>query len=239
MKRLHKTFAFLGPVLCAVLLAFTVTVGAVEGDVSHGGSSSGSGNPSEIGSSSSSADTPNESETGSNLSSTEGESSSKTSSQSVSSINGQTTVSQASSSKSSSTGTVTSQSAASQKSNTGGTISDSVNNAGWGSNAAETSSATQSVGMAGDTATGKKMFNLAKLIWIIIWIPIALMIASVAALIHVNKKSFLNEPENAAAKKSRSGGSKPESGSHTYKASGRKPAPRKKPAKKNIYRPHD
>ena len=191
MKRLHKTFAFLGPVLCAVLLAFTVTVGAVEGDVSHGGSSSGSGNPSEIGSSSS-ADTPNESETGSNLSSTEGQSSSKTSSQSVSSINGQTTVSQASSSKRSSTGTVTSQSAASQKSNTGGTISDSVNNAGWGSNA-----------------------------------------------IHVNKKSFLNEPENAAAKKSRSGGSKPESGSHTYKASGRKPAPRKKPAKKNIYRPHD
>ena len=83
------------------------------------------------------------------------------------------------------------------------------------------------------------MFNLAKLIWIIIWIPIALIIASVAALIHVNKKSFLNEPENAAAKKSRSGGSKPESGSHTYKASGRKPAPRKKPAKKNIYRPHD
>lgn len=238
MKRLHKTFAFLGPVLCAVLLAFTVTVGAVEGDVSHGGSSSGSGNPSEIGSSSS-ADTPNESETGSNLSSTEGQSSSKTSSQSVSSINGQTTVSQASSSKRSSTGTVTSQSAASQKSNTGGTISDSVNNTGWGSNAAETSSATQSVGMAGDTATGKKMFNLAKLIWIIIWIPIALIIASVAALIHVNKKSFLNEPENAAAKKSRSGGSKPESGSHTYKASGRKPAPRKKPAKKNIYRPHD
>ncbi len=238
MKRLHKTFAFLGPVLCAVLLAFTVTVGAVEGDVSHGGSSSGSGNPSEIGSSSS-ADTPNESETGSNLSSTEGQSSSKTSSQSVSSINGQTTVSQASSSKRSSTGTVTSQSAASQKSNTGGTISDSVNNAGWGSNAAETSSATQSVGMAGDTATGKKMFNLAKLIWIIIWIPIALIIASVAALIHVNKKSFLNEPENAAAKKSRSGGSKPESGSHTYKAGGRKPAPRKKPAKKNIYRPHD
>lgn len=238
MKRLHKTFAFLGPVLCAVLLAFTVTVGAVEGDVSHGGSSSGSGNPSEIGSSSS-ADTPNESETGSNLSSTEGQSSSKTSSQSVSSINGQTTVSQASSSKRSSTGTVTSQSAASQKSNTGGTISDSVNNAGWGSNAAETSSATQSVGMAGDTATGKKMFNLAKLIWIIIWIPIALIIASVAALIHVNKKSFLNEPENAAAKKSRSGESKPESGSHTYKASGRKPAPRKKPAKKNIYRPHD
>lgn len=238
MKRLHKTFAFLGPVLCAVLLAFTVTVGAVEGDVSHGGSSSGSGNPSEIGSSSS-ADTPNESETGSNLSSTEGQSSSKTSSQSVSSINGQTTVSQASSSKRSSTGTVTSQSAASQKSNTGGTISDSVNNAGWGSNAAETSSATQSVGMAGDTATGKKMFNLAKLIWIIIWIPIALIIASVAALIHVNKKSFLNESENAAAKKSRSGGSKPESGSHTYKASGRKPAPRKKPAKKNIYRPHD
>lgn len=238
MKRLHKTFAFLGPVLCAVLLAFTVTVGAVEGDVSHGGSSSGSGNPSEIGSSSS-ADTPNESETGSNLSSTEGQSSSKTSSQSVSSINGQTTVSQASSSKRSSTGTVTSQSAASQKSNTGGTISDSVNNAGWGSNAAETSSATQSVGMAGDTATGKKMFNLAKLIWIIIWIPIALIIASVAALIHVNKKSFLNEPENAAAKKSRSGGSKPESGSHTYKASGRKPAPRKKQAKKNIYRPHD
>ena len=238
MKRLHKTFAFLGPVLCAVLLAFTVTVGAVEGDVSHGGSSSGSGNPSEIGSSSS-ADTPNESETGSNLSSTEGQSSSKTSSQSVSSINGQTTVSQASSSKRSSTGTVTSQSAASQKSNTGGTISDSVNNAGWGSNAAETSSATQSVGKAGDTATGKKMFNLAKLIWIIIWIPIALIIASVAALIHVNKKSFLNEPENAAAKKSRSGGSKPESGSHTYKASGRKPAPRKKPAKKNIYRPHD
>ena len=238
MKRLHKTFAFLGPVLCAVLLAFTVTVGAVEGDVSHGGSSSGSGNPSEIGSSSS-ADTPNESETGSNLSSTEGQSSSKTSSQSVSSINGQTTVSQASSSKRSSTGTVTSQSAASQKSNTGGTISDSVNNAGWGSNAAETSSATQSVGMAGDTATGKKMVNLAKLIWILIWIPIALIIASVAALIHVNKKSFLNEPENAAAKKSRSGGSKPESGSHTYKASGRKPAPRKKPAKKNIYRPHD
>lgn len=238
MKRLHKTFAFLGPVLCAVLLAFTVTVGAVEGDVSHGGSSSGSGNPSEIGSSSS-ADTPNESETGSNLSSTEGQSSSKISSQSVSSINGQTTVSQASSSKRSSTGTVTSQSAASQKSNTGGTISDSVNNAGWGSNAAETSSATQSVGMAGDTATGKKMFNLAKLIWIIIWIPIALIIASVAALIHVNKKSFLNEPENAAAKKSRSGGSKPESGGHTYKASGRKPAPRKKPAKKNIYRPHD
>lgn len=238
MKRLHKTFAFLGPVLCAVLLAFTVTVGAVEGDVSHGGSSSGSGNPSEIGSSSS-ADTPNESETGSNLSSTEGQSSSKTSSQSVSSINGQTTVSQASSSKRSSTGTVTSQSAASQKSNTGGTISDSVNNAGWGSNAAETSSATQSVGMAGDTATGKKMFNLAKLIWIIIWIPIALIIASVAALIHVNKKSFLNEPENAAAKKSHSGGSKPESGSHTYKAGGRKPAPRKKPAKKNIYRPHD
>ena len=83
------------------------------------------------------------------------------------------------------------------------------------------------------------MFNLAKLIWIIIWIPIALIIASVAALIHVNKKSFLNEPENAAAKKSRSGGSKPESGSHTYKAGGRKPAPRKKPAKKNIYRPHD
>lgn len=238
MKRLHKTFAFLGPVLCAVLLAFTVTVGAVEGDVSHGGSSSGSGNPSEIGSSSS-ADTPNESETGSNLSSTEGQSSSKTSSQSVSSINGQTTVSQASSSKRGSTGTVTSQSAASQKSNTGGTISDSVNNAGWGSNAAETSSATQSVGMAGDTATGKKMFNLAKLIWIIIWIPIALIIASVAALIHVNKKSFLNEPENAAAKKGRSGGSKPESGSHTYKAGGRKPAPRKKPAKKNIYRPHD
>lgn len=238
MKRLHKTFAFLGPVLCAVLLAFTVTVGAVEGDVSHGGSSSGSGNPSEIGSSSS-ADTPNESETGSNLSSTEGQSFSKTSSQSVSSINGQTTVSQASSSKRSSTGTVTSQSAASQKSNTGGTISDSVNNAGWGSNAAETSSATQSVGMAGDTATGKKMFNLAKLIWIIIWIPIALIIASVAALIHVNKKSFLNEPENAAAKKSRSGGSKPKSGSHTYKAGGRKPAPRKKPAKKNIYRPHD
>lgn len=238
MKRLHKTFAFLGPVLCAVLLAFTVTVGAVEGDVSHSGSSSGSGNPSEIGSSSS-ADTPNESETGSHHSSIDGQSSSKTSSQSVSSINGQTTVSQASSSKRSNTGTVTSQSAASQKSNTGGTISDSVNNAGWGSNAAETSSATQSVGMAGDTATGKKMFNLAKLIWIIIWIPIALIIASVAALIHVNKKSFLNEPENAAAKKGGHGGSKAAGGSHTYKAGSRKPAPRKKPAKKNIYRPHD
>ena len=43
------------------------------------------------------------------------------------------------------------------------------------------------------TDSGKKIFNLSQLFSILIFIPIACAIGAVAALVHVNKKSFLND----------------------------------------------
>lgn len=239
MKKLKKSFALVALLLCTAFIALPVS--AVEGENSSQGGAAVSSTPEEptIPSSSIAPGEPT-----SSLQSSSAEHASQISSTSVSSLNNQTTVSRVESSKKSTTGNTASQSAVSQKSNVGGTISDSIDTSGWGSNAAETSSQAQSVGMASNAATSKKMFNLAKLIWMIIWIPIALIVASVAALVHVNKKSFLNEAEGAPGKSghnSSRGGRKAggSNGTHTYKAAGRRSAPRKKAPKKNIYRPHD
>lgn len=130
-----------------------------------------------------------------------------------------------------------SKSSTSSKSTTlgNGTINDDIDNSGWGTNAENTSSQTASVGMAADSANGKKMFNLAKIIWYTIWIPIALIVASVVVLVHVNKKSFLEENTGSTVSKNTS---KTEPNGHTYHGN-KKGASRKKVPKKNIYRPHD
>lgn len=139
-------------------------------------------------------------------------------------------------SNSSVSGKTSSKSSTTSKSNIGGIINDEVDNSGWGTNTEESSSQTASVGMAADAATGKKMFNLAKIIWYTIWIPIALIVASAVALVHVNKKSFLEDSADSTAKKSTSKG---EETGHTYRSNRPKSAPRKKVPKKNVYRPHD
>ena len=94
-------------------------------------------------------------------------------------------------------------------SNVGGKIDDGVDTSGWGSGNDDVSGELQSVGTEADKAGAKKIMDLAKTIRILIWIPILLIIASVAALIYVNQKSFLG-PQTASTGKR---GGKKKSGS--------------------------
>lgn len=108
-------------------------------------------------------------------------------------------------------------------SNVGGKIDDGVDTSGWGSGNDNVSSALQSVGTEAEKAGTKKIMDLAKTIQILIWIPILLIISSVAALIYVNQKSFLG----------------PQSGNAGKRGGKKKSASKKAGHHDQIYRPRD
>lgn len=87
----------------------------------------------------------------------------------------------------------------SSKTQYGGTvdteIDDGIDTSGWG----EESSEPVSVGVTGEKAGSKKMLDVAQLFWILIWIPILLIIASIAALIYVNRKGFVGGADSGAS----------------------------------------
>lgn len=229
MKSLSKLTVSIVLSFCilASVVALSFAVGAEDDIVSTDPSSSQqSSTVTSRDESTSSADT-SSSDTTSN-SSDFGQDDSSTQSSTTSRINSQTTVSVISSQRNYSSKTP---STSSKRGSVGGTISDGIDTSGWGTGSEDQNSSTQSVGMAGEKANDKKMFNLAKLLWILIWIPIALIIASIAALIHVNKPSFLGKTASA--------GNAADKGTHTYKKNDGKGAARKKSKKKNVYRPHD
>ncbi len=102
---------------------------------------------------------------------------------------------------------------------------DGVDTSGWGSGNDDSEPVVSKESTTSSEAkTGnKKIFDLAKLFWYTIWIPIALIIASVCALIHVNKKSFVTGAKNAPKNKNKKKNKKNSSQNrHT-----------------NIYRPRD
>lgn len=77
--------------------------------------------------------------------------------------------------------------------NVGGNVDDGIDTSGWGS---DDTSELQSAGTTEKTS-GKEITNYSNLLWILIWIPILLIIASVAALVYVNRKGFVEgEKEN-------------------------------------------
>lgn len=73
--------------------------------------------------------------------------------------------------------------------NVGGTVDDGIDTSGWGTE--DASSELQSAGTTEKTGS-KQITDYSTLLWILIWIPILLIIASVAALVYVNRKEFLN-----------------------------------------------
>lgn len=76
--------------------------------------------------------------------------------------------------------------------NIGGYINDETDTSGWGTGDEEVSEPLVSVGTT-EKGEGKQISNYSGLLWVLIWIPILLIIGSVAALIYVNRKSFLTE----------------------------------------------
>lgn len=77
--------------------------------------------------------------------------------------------------------------------NIGGTVSDGIDTSGWGTDNEEdediVTSPTQSAGTT--QKGGKQITDYSTLLWWLMIIPIALMIGSIAALVYVNRKQFV------------------------------------------------
>ena len=115
--------------------------------------------------------------------------------------------------------------------NVGGTVDDGIDTSGWGTE--DASSELQSAGTTEKTGS-KQITDYSTLLWILIWIPILLIIASVAALVYVNRKEFLN-------------GEKEDLSDNGDKTSSKKKTKRKTVSKSkashkkrtNVYKPRD
>lgn len=113
--------------------------------------------------------------------------------------------------------------------NVGGTVSDGIDTSGWGTGEEEVSSELASVGTTEKTGS-KKIGSYSNLLWILIWIPILLIIGSVAALIYVNRKAFLNGDTSGGKDK----GNKPDKS-----ANDKNKRKNNHKNRTNIYRPRD
>lgn len=82
--------------------------------------------------------------------------------------------------------------------NIGGYIDDETDTSGWGTGDEESSEPLVSVGTT-EKGESKQISNYSTLLWVLIWIPVLLIIGSVAALIYVNRKAFLTEGAPATA----------------------------------------
>lgn len=204
MKNINKKL-YLVIVVCLLLLCFSLNVLATEssnvstnisslpesGETSSGdGEGAASGNESDYleGDESTSSDLTDVSSgeedlssTDSNLSDgsgTESESSDQSDASDVSSD-------EASSKKSSSQG------------NVGGYINDEADTSGWGGGTDFTSSRLTSAGTT-EKKDNKNITNYSALLWILIWIPVLLIFASIGALVYVNRKAFLKQDTSFA-----------------------------------------
>lgn len=106
--------------------------------------------------------------------------------------------------------------------NIGGYIDDETDTSGWGTGDDELSEPLVSVGTT-EKGESKQISNYGTLLWVLIWIPVLLIIASVAALVYVNRKAFLTE------------GAPAEMGETAKKQNAKKA--RKK--RTNVYKPRD
>lgn len=142
-------------------------------------------------------------------------------------------------------GATVSQSKTSSKTQYGGTvdtnIDDGIDTSGWGDE--DDASEPVSVGTEGKKAGNKKMLDVAGLFWILIWIPVLLIIASIAALIYVNRKGFVGGDAPKAAEEVTADGEEISSTSEKSqkKEKKKKAAKRKENHNKrtNVYRPRD
>lgn len=217
-------------VLSLILLCGTAFAATAE-NVSSSASDTSSASSAAGGSSSVSGETSGVSSASSSESSSNGEAVSSVESKTSSAVSSKVSSNAAPIiTKNSSTAQTTSKSTNSIKSNVNaGNIDDGIDSSGWGSKEDESSSQLQSAGTQSNKVGSKKMFNLAKLLWILIWIPVLLIIASVAALIYVNRKGFLGE----------SSGKRHSSGRPSGRGSSSKRTSARSSQHKNIYRPRD
>lgn len=110
--------------------------------------------------------------------------------------------------------------------NVGGNVDDGIDTSGWGS---DDTSELQSAGTTEKTSS-KEITNYSNLLWILIWIPILLIIASVAALVYVNRKGFVEGEKENLSKDGKDSSSKKKN-VKKRKASHKK--------RTNIYKPRD
>ena len=122
--------------------------------------------------------------------------------------------------------------------NVGGIVVDEPDTSGWGGSDSADGEDSKTSSNQSEIFTQKKteknITNFSGLFWILIWIPILLIIASVCALIYVNRKAFLTE-ENFRFDKIFA------SSSNKKKISQEEKAKRKNNRKNrtNVYRPRD
>ena len=83
----------------------------------------------------------------------------------------------------------TSSKTSSKHGNIGGYVNDEADTSGWGGD--DVSSQLVSAGTT-EKKENKKITDYTSLLWILMFIPILLIIASIGALVYVNRKAFLN-----------------------------------------------
>lgn len=81
--------------------------------------------------------------------------------------------------------------------NIGGYINDEADTSGWGGGTDFVASKLPSPGTT-EKKDNKKITNYSGLLWILIWIPVLLIFASIAALVFVNRKAFLKQDASFA-----------------------------------------
>lgn len=103
--------------------------------------------------------------------------------------------------------------------NIGGYVDDETDTSGWGTGDDESSAPLVSVGTT-EKGESKQISNYSTLLWVLIWIPVLLIIASVAALVYVNRKAFLTEgdaPAGDDAPKGKKAAAKTKKRTNVYK----------------------
>ncbi len=85
----------------------------------------------------------------------------------------------------------------SSQGNVGGYINDEADTSGWGGGTDFTSSKLTSAGTT-EKKDNKNITNYSALLWILIWIPVLLIFASIGALVYVNRKAFLKQDTSFA-----------------------------------------
>lgn len=103
--------------------------------------------------------------------------------------------------------------------NIGGYVDDETDTSGWGTGDDESSAPLVSVGTT-EKGEGKQISNYSTLLWVLIWIPVLLIIASIAALVYVNRKAFLTEgdaPVSDDAPKAKKAKAKTKKRTNVYK----------------------
>ncbi len=125
--------------------------------------------------------------------------------------------------------------------NTNANIDDGIDTSGWGDE--DEVSEPVSVGKEAKKAGNKKMLDVAGLFWILIWIPVLLIIASIVALIYVNRKGFVGDaPASDTDVTSVTEGEEISSTSDNDKKQPKKKAKKAKEnhsKRTNVYRPRD